>query len=100
MSQSPNPFLTATQLVHVNCQHDVASEKNQVDLINLPCSAAILKLPQATANNHAEFVEAPELETMIRFLNILGYVVPIRLAWQFYTKDIPQPWQTLGKVIM
>ncbi|GJY28312.1 reverse transcriptase domain-containing protein [Tanacetum coccineum] len=32
----------------------------------------VLKLPQATDNDHAEFVEDPELGTMIKFLNILG----------------------------
>ncbi|GJU39073.1 hypothetical protein Tco_1192030 [Tanacetum coccineum] len=30
----------------------------------------VLKLPQATANNHAEFVEAPEFETMIKIMGI------------------------------
>ncbi|GKC54868.1 hypothetical protein Tco_1077613 [Tanacetum coccineum] len=40
----------------------------------------MLKLPQATANNHVEFVEAPELGTMIKFLNILGHAVIIHYA--------------------
>ncbi|GKC12476.1 hypothetical protein Tco_1009258 [Tanacetum coccineum] len=40
----------------------------------------MLKLPQATANNHVEFVEAPEFGTMIKFLNILGHALVIRLA--------------------
>ncbi|GKD42094.1 hypothetical protein Tco_1266739 [Tanacetum coccineum] len=33
----------------------------------------VLKLTQATDNDHAEFVEAPDLGTMIKFLNILGH---------------------------
>ncbi|GJT72213.1 hypothetical protein Tco_1031499 [Tanacetum coccineum] len=60
----------------------------------------VFKLPQATANNHVEFMEAPEIGTMIKFFNILGHAVVIRLAGQFYTKSLPQPWQTLGKVVM
>ncbi|GKD02515.1 hypothetical protein Tco_1177489, partial [Tanacetum coccineum] len=51
----------------------------------------VLKLPQVTDNDHAEFVEASELVTMIKFLNILGHGVVIRLAGQSYTKDLPQP---------
>ncbi|GJW32462.1 hypothetical protein Tco_0052494 [Tanacetum coccineum] len=60
----------------------------------------MLKLPQATANNNAEFVEPRELSVMIEFLNIIGHIVRIRLAWKFYTKDLPQPWQTLRKILM
>ncbi|GJS94805.1 hypothetical protein Tco_0801773 [Tanacetum coccineum] len=33
----------------------------------------ILQLPQATDNDHVEFVDAPELGTLIKFLNILGH---------------------------
>ncbi|GJV35565.1 hypothetical protein Tco_1408042 [Tanacetum coccineum] len=39
----------------------------------------VLKLPQATDNDHAEFVEALELATIIKFLNILGHGVAIRI---------------------
>ncbi|GKC02417.1 hypothetical protein Tco_0994027 [Tanacetum coccineum] len=59
----------------------------------------VLKLPQVTDNDHAEFVEASKLVTMIKFLNILGHGVVIRLAGQSYTKDLPQPWQTLCKLL-
>ncbi|GJX16404.1 hypothetical protein Tco_0217236 [Tanacetum coccineum] len=59
----------------------------------------VLHLPHATDNNHAEFVEAPKLRSMIKFLNILGHVVVIRLEGQIYTKDLPQPWQTLCKLL-
>ncbi|GJY23921.1 hypothetical protein Tco_0397579 [Tanacetum coccineum] len=119
MPQSSKQLLTSYQLVHVNRQYEIAKANKKVDLINLPCPAAskiireilqltfslndlciILKLPQATANNHVGFVEAPELGTMIKFFIILGHVVAIHLAGQFYTKDIPQPLQTLGKVLM
>ncbi|GJS45395.1 hypothetical protein Tco_0595516 [Tanacetum coccineum] len=33
----------------------------------------LFQLPQANDNNHAEFVEPPELPTMLAFLNELGY---------------------------
>ncbi|GJR55146.1 hypothetical protein Tco_1405667 [Tanacetum coccineum] len=56
----------------------------------------MLKLPQTTANNLVEFVEAPELGTMIKFLNILGHSVAIRLAGQSYIKDLPQPWSSFS----
>ncbi|GKB82003.1 hypothetical protein Tco_0948898 [Tanacetum coccineum] len=80
MSQSSKRLLTANQLVPVNRQYAMATTNKKIDLINLPCPPAskiigeilLLKLPQATANNHAEFVEALELGTMIKFLNILG----------------------------
>ncbi|GJX38379.1 hypothetical protein Tco_0251682 [Tanacetum coccineum] len=129
MPQSSKQLLTSYQLVHVNRQYEIAKANKKVDLINLPCPAAskiigeilqqfkftideeevtfslndlciMLKLPQATANNHVGFVEAPDLGTMIKFLIILGHVVAIHLAGQFYTKDLPQPLQTLGKVLM
>ncbi|GJY42275.1 hypothetical protein Tco_0429545 [Tanacetum coccineum] len=36
---------------------------------------------------------------MLAFLNGLGYAIRIRLAGQFITKDLPQLWQTLGKIL-
>ncbi|GKF82589.1 hypothetical protein Tco_0244245, partial [Tanacetum coccineum] len=50
--------------------------------------------------NHAEFEEPHTLTTMIAFLNELGYVTRIRLAGQFVTTELPQPLQTLGKILM
>ncbi|GJR69998.1 retrovirus-related pol polyprotein from transposon TNT 1-94 [Tanacetum coccineum] len=60
----------------------------------------LFQLPQATENNHAEFEEPPELLTMLAFLTELGYAKQIRLARNFMTTDLPQPWQTLRKILM
>ncbi|GJX11030.1 hypothetical protein Tco_0200889 [Tanacetum coccineum] len=92
MSQSTKPLLTADQLVHVNRQYEVAKANKKVDLTKLPCSAGskiiggfysvihltfsvndlriVLKLPQATDNDHAEFVEAPELAEQLDIDNM------------------------------
>ncbi|GJS60094.1 hypothetical protein Tco_0654878 [Tanacetum coccineum] len=56
------------------------------------------ELPLTTANNNAEFVEPLELSLMLEFLNIIGHDIQIRLAGQFNTKNLPQPWQTLTEV--
>ncbi|GJT25474.1 hypothetical protein Tco_0895411 [Tanacetum coccineum] len=60
----------------------------------------LFQLPQATDNNHADFEEPLELLTMLAFLTELGYAKQIRLAGKFVTTDLPQSWQTLGKILM
>ncbi|GJV58252.1 hypothetical protein Tco_1459257 [Tanacetum coccineum] len=60
----------------------------------------LFQLPQATDNNHVDFMEPPELRTMIEFLSVLGYAVQICLAGKFYTKNLPQLWQILRKILM
>nr|GEX63169.1 hypothetical protein [Tanacetum cinerariifolium] len=37
---------------------------------------------------------------MLEFLNIIKHVGHIRLVRQFYIKNLPQPWQTLVKILM
>ncbi|GKA40064.1 hypothetical protein Tco_0732657 [Tanacetum coccineum] len=49
-------------------------DKEEVTFL-LDDHCTMLKLPQATANNHVELVEAPELGTMIKFLNILFHAL-------------------------
>nr|GEV01679.1 ribonuclease H-like domain-containing protein [Tanacetum cinerariifolium] len=59
----------------------------------------VFQLPQATDNNHAGFVEPLTFTAMLPFfLNKLGYATRIRLAGQFATKDLSQPWQPLEKI--
>ncbi|GJY31048.1 hypothetical protein Tco_0414543 [Tanacetum coccineum] len=60
----------------------------------------LFQLPQETDNNHAEFEEPHTLTMMLAFLNELGYANRIRLAGQFVTTDLPQPWQTLRKILV
>ncbi|GKE69652.1 hypothetical protein Tco_1527724, partial [Tanacetum coccineum] len=60
----------------------------------------MLKLPLATANNNVEFVEPPETSVMLEFLDIIGHAKKIHLAGQFYTKNLPQLWQILRKILM
>ncbi|GKA00306.1 hypothetical protein Tco_0672856, partial [Tanacetum coccineum] len=114
MSQSAQPLHTANQLVPVNRQYDMAKAnmkladfknafKFTIDQEEVAFSVndlrTVLNLPQATDNNHAEFVEPLEFSTIIKFLNIFGHEFPIRLLGQFYTKHLPQPWQTLCKLL-
>ncbi|GJZ43264.1 hypothetical protein Tco_0590519 [Tanacetum coccineum] len=48
----------------------------------------MFQLPQATKNNHAEFVETPTFTEMLPFFkNELGHSTLIRLPGQFVTKD-------------
>ncbi|GJR94766.1 hypothetical protein Tco_0266940 [Tanacetum coccineum] len=98
MSQ-PRQLQTVDQLVPVNRQHELASANKKIDLINPSCPPAMadskevfkfmvdeeevtfsldklrtmLKLPQATGHNNADFVEPPELSVMIEFLDISGH---------------------------
>nr|GEX31416.1 hypothetical protein [Tanacetum cinerariifolium] len=60
----------------------------------------MLKLPLATAKNNSKFVEPLDLRVMLEFLNIIKHVGHIRLVRQFYIKNLPQPWQTLVKILM
>ncbi|GKA13101.1 hypothetical protein Tco_0692647 [Tanacetum coccineum] len=113
MSQS-RQLQTANQLILVNHQYELASANKKIDLGNPPCPPGnkeevtfwldelqtVLKLPQATANNNAELVEPSESSVMIEFLDIIGHIVWLRLAGQFYAKKLTQPWQTLGKILM
>ncbi|GJW16159.1 hypothetical protein Tco_0020292 [Tanacetum coccineum] len=59
----------------------------------------VLNLPQEIDNDHVEFVEPPEFSTIFKILNIVGHEVSIRLLKKFYTKHLPQPWQTLCSVL-
>ncbi|GJV77666.1 hypothetical protein Tco_1509250 [Tanacetum coccineum] len=60
----------------------------------------ILRLPLATAKNNVEFVEPLELSVMLEFLDIISHTTQIHLTGQFYTKNLPQPWQTLVKILI
>ncbi|GKC16587.1 hypothetical protein Tco_1013369 [Tanacetum coccineum] len=59
----------------------------------------VVNFSQVTDNDHVEFVEPSEFLTIVKFLNIIGHEVSIHLLGQFYTKHLPQPWQTLCKVL-
>nr|GEV08687.1 uncharacterized mitochondrial protein AtMg00810-like [Tanacetum cinerariifolium] len=61
---------------------------------------AVLKLPHATANNNVEFVKPLELSVMLEFLDIIGHAKQICLVVLLYIKNLPQPWQTLVKILM
>ncbi|GKC66807.1 hypothetical protein Tco_1099405, partial [Tanacetum coccineum] len=62
--------------------------------------AANVSYSQETNNDHTKFEESPELLTMLAFLNELVYVKQIRLAGKFVIMDLPQPRQTLRKILM
>ncbi|GKD06215.1 hypothetical protein Tco_1181189 [Tanacetum coccineum] len=112
MSQ-PRQLQTSNQLILVNRQYEFASANKKIDLVNPPCPPGnkeevtfwqdelqtILKLPQATADNNAELVEPLELSVMIEFLDIIGHIVWIRLAGQFYAKKLTQP-ELINYIIM
>ncbi|GJX34621.1 hypothetical protein Tco_0246178 [Tanacetum coccineum] len=62
----------------------------------------VLKLTQATDNDHTEFVEALDLGTMIKFLNILGHAVE-SLHFQLMnpsTKNMVVPYTRFTKLII
>ncbi|GKC47111.1 hypothetical protein Tco_1064833 [Tanacetum coccineum] len=59
----------------------------------------IFRLPQATDNNHAGFVEAPTFSQMVSFFrNVLGCSLTLQSPSNFASKGLSQPWQTLCKI--
>ncbi|GJS70586.1 hypothetical protein Tco_0703427 [Tanacetum coccineum] len=56
----------------------------------------IFRLPQATDNNHAGFVDASIFSQMVPFYrNALGFSLTLKSPSNFMSKGLPQPWQTL-----
>ncbi|GJX53838.1 retrovirus-related pol polyprotein from transposon TNT 1-94 [Tanacetum coccineum] len=67
--------------------------------MNLNDFRRIFQLPQATDNNHEQFVAAPKFSEMVPFfLNTLGFTLELRSPSNFKTTGLVQPWQTLGKI--
>ncbi|GJT27617.1 hypothetical protein Tco_1275873 [Tanacetum coccineum] len=59
----------------------------------------IFHLPQATDNNHEQFVAAPKFLKMVPFfLNTLGFTLELRSPSNFKTTRLVQSWQTFGKI--
>ncbi|GKD36312.1 hypothetical protein Tco_1251821 [Tanacetum coccineum] len=59
----------------------------------------IFHLPQATDNNHDNFVPAPKFSEMVTFyINNLGFTLELRSTSNFKTTGLLQPWQTLCKM--
>ncbi|GKA27579.1 retrovirus-related pol polyprotein from transposon TNT 1-94 [Tanacetum coccineum] len=59
----------------------------------------IFQLPQATDNNHDNFVPAPTFSEMVLFyINDLGFTLELRSTSNFKTTGLLQLWQTLCKM--
>ncbi|GKB04992.1 hypothetical protein Tco_0833187 [Tanacetum coccineum] len=59
----------------------------------------IFRFPQATDDNHDEFVDAPTFSQMVPFYrNALGFSLTLRSPLNFVSKGLPQLWQTLCKI--
>ncbi|GKD63378.1 hypothetical protein Tco_1305486 [Tanacetum coccineum] len=59
----------------------------------------IFQLPQATDNNHDNFVPAPTFSEMVLFyINDLGFTMKLRSTSNFKTTGLLQLWQTLCKM--
>ncbi|GJR97324.1 hypothetical protein Tco_0269498 [Tanacetum coccineum] len=59
----------------------------------------IFHLPQATDNNHEQFVIAPKYSKMVPFfLNTLVFTLELRSPSNFKTMALVEPWRTLGKI--
>ncbi|GJW40635.1 gag-pol polyprotein [Tanacetum coccineum] len=59
----------------------------------------IFQLPQATDNNHEQFVVALKFSEMVPFyINDLGFTLELRSPSNFKTTGLVQPWQTLCKM--
>nr|GEZ15116.1 hypothetical protein [Tanacetum cinerariifolium] len=108
------------QIFPPNKQYDLADANKKIDLINPSCPISN-KILGNILNQHlirlslVDSASVPWIYTLklddskekfkffidtkeFKFLNELGYSLPMRLPRQFVTKALPQPWQTLRKI--